>query len=244
MIATPAAPPATIVSRTVSVNDGSIGAVGLDCPNGTSPLAGGVSHYVGGVLVIRSQAHGNSWRLRLLNPNGNGRARVGVTVVCRRAQVKTVKRMIDATSSSRAKGALSCGAGYAPAGWGFDFVPPDDALDGFLGWEFRRGTPGWTIEANDLAWDSHSPSGPLHLSVQCVRGAHVRTVSFTAPLRAHENVVTHACASGTAVGGGFTAGGDQFLDALAPKSARTMQWTMYNRGKRGTRVRLAVVCMS
>jgi hypothetical protein len=212
----------------------------VDCPAGSSALSGGAASYRSGVLTLRSRPQGRSWQFRFLSPNGNGQGPVGVTVVCLRAPVKSVSRTLQSGAS---RATLTCPAGLSGAALGWSYVPPDDAFDGFLGWEFHSFSPAWKIRANDLASDSHSTSGPLTLTSTCARGSFSR-VSFTNTIAQGERAVQHRCPAGkVAVGGGFSLGADQFFDAFAVTSAVSARWTVYNQDKHG-RLRTTIVCMS
>lgn len=213
----------------------------MACPGAATPLSGGLTAYRPGVLVTRSRPQGGSWEFRLLNPHGAGSGTVHVTVVCARVPARTISRTLQ---SDGRKAMLSCPAGYSGTTTGWDFMPPSDAFDGFLGWEIRRIDPGGLVSAYDLSADSHSTGGPLHLYGQCVR-ARLSTVTRSAKVRAGERVVTRSCPVGTrAVGSGFSINRGGSLDAMAVTSARAARWTLDNGGPGKARVTLTIVCMS
>jgi hypothetical protein len=210
------------------------------CPGETIALSGGLAEYRSGLLVIRSRPHGSAWQFKLLTPNGDGRGSIRITVVCARIAFQTVVRTLESGSS---KTRLSCPAGYSATATGWDYIPPSDAFDGFLGWVIRRIDPGGVVSADDLSADSHSTGGPLHLYGVCAR-ANLRAITSSAGLRSGDHSVTRSCPLGTrAVGTGFSIAGDQFLDAMAVTSSRAARWTLFNRNKKA-RVKLTLVCLA
>jgi hypothetical protein len=240
--AAPAKPAVTIVSAHLATEPGKITTQSVDCPAGTSALSGGVASYQAGLLTIRSRPHGRSWQFRILSPGANDAAHVDVNVACLKAQVKTVSRTLQ-SGNGAARAALKCPAGYSGATVGWSYVPPDDAFDGFLGWELNAFVPAWQIRANDLASDSHSSSGPLTLTSTCARGTFSK-IPFRDSITRGERTVSHRCQGGkTAVGGGFSLGAGQFFDGFAVTSASSARWTVYNQAKHA-RIRTWIVCMS
>jgi len=240
MHALPAKTPVVIVARSVALAPGRVTSASLSCPRGKSPVSGGVSGDLSGVDTLRSRPNLRSWQFRLLNPEGAGRVTVRISLTCMAATVTTVGRSVE--SSPRARVGLSCPAGYSAAGSGWDYPAVQDAFQGFLGWVIRQIRPGWTVVASDLAYDSHSQSGPIHLYGRCVRGAKLKRVQFTASAGRGDYTVERRCPrGGTAVGGGFSLRGDQFLDGFVVTSASSARWTIFNRGGRA-RVLLWLVC--
>jgi hypothetical protein len=210
------------------------------CPSGSTPLSGGLAGYRARLLVIRSRPQGSAWQFKILNPDGAGRGSVRVMVVCARVPALTVFRTLE---SGNSKARLSCPAGYAATTTGWDFIPPSDAFEGFLGWVIRRIDPGGVVSADDLSAESHSTGGPLHLYGRCVR-ANLRAVTTSAELRTGDRSVHRSCPLGTrAVGTGFSTVGDRFLNGMAVTSARAARWTLFNRGPGRARVKLTLVCM-
>lgn len=220
---------------------GAITSSSVACPGETVALSGGLTDYRSGLLVIRSRPHGGAWQFKLLTPNGSGRGSVRVTVVCARVAYQTFVRTLQSGSS---KARLSCPAGYSATTTGWDFIPPSDAFDGFLGWVIRGIDPGGVVSADDLSADSHSTGGPLHLYGVCAR-ANLRKVTISAQLRTGDRPVTRSCPLGTrAVGTGFSTTGDRALNAMGVTSTRAARWSLFNRGPGRARVKLALVCMS
>ncbi len=243
MHALPAKTPVALVSRSVALAPGRITAASLSCPYGRVPVSGGVSGDLSGVDTLRSRPHLYSWQFRLLNPEGAGTSTVRVSLTCMPATATTVGRSFQ--SSTRARGKLACPTGFSATGFGWDYPAPQDAFQGFLGWVIRQVEPGWKIVASDLAYDARSPSGPIHLYGRCVRHQHFERVRFAASPGKGEYTVERRCPrGGTAVGGGFSLGGDQFLDGFALSTLSSGRWTIFNRGPRVSRVRLTLVCMS